>query len=235
MPVHTPKEISAPLNRKEKSRRRANVAAASMFIDGDDPDNPEYNTPEYESYEDDETKPMEFQEDFSVDTYDAYVTAQVLLPKGDDYVLGTVQKRKRDTDGNLIGRGDNNPILDTRLYEVEFQDGEVLEYAANVIAEHLYSQVDDEGNQQVMMDSIIDHKRDGSAILKDDEFIEVNGRKSRRKSTVGWKLCVQWKDGSTSWESLSALKESYPIEVTEYADNKIASEPAFSWWVPYTL
>jgi hypothetical protein len=37
------------------------------------------------------------------------------------------------------GHDDVNPILDTRIYEVEFPDGEVLEYAANVIAENLYS------------------------------------------------------------------------------------------------
>ena len=49
-------------------------------------------------------------------------------------------------------------------------------------------------------------------------------------------LCIQWKDGSTSWEKLSALKEAYPVETAEYAvTNKIASEPAFNWWVPYTL
>jgi hypothetical protein len=28
------------------------------------------------------------------------------------------------------------------------------------------------------------------------------------------------------------LKESYPVEVVEYAKaNKIADEPAFAWWV----
>lgn len=32
------------------------------------------------------------------------------------------------------------------------------------------------------------------------------------------------------------LKESNPVEVAEYAvANKLVSEPAFSWWVPYTI
>jgi hypothetical protein len=32
------------------------------------------------------------------------------------------------------------------------------------------------------------------------------------------------------------LKNSYPVQVTEYAvNNKIASEPAFAWWVPHLL
>ena len=70
----------------------------------------------------------------------------------------------------------------------------------------------------------------------DDQIIVVNGKNSKHKSTAGWDLCIQWKDGSTSWEKLSALKEAYPVETAEYAvANKIASEPAFNWWVPYTL
>ena len=47
---------------------------------------------------------------------------------------------------------------------------------------------------------------------------------------------MKWKDGSTSWEALKDLKESNPVEVAEYAVGaKIVSEPAFAWWVPFTL
>ena len=157
-----------------------------------------------------------------------------MLPKGDECVLATVKRRKRDADGNPIGRSNSNPILDTRLHDAEFHDGEVLEHAANVIAENMHSQVDDEGHQQVVLDSITGHKSDGSAVKKDDEHIETNGKRHRRKSTRGWKHCCQWKDGSTSWETLASLKNTYPIQVAEHAvANKIASEPAYSWWAPY--
>ena len=37
-------------------------------------------------------------------------------------------------DGNLIGKSNDNPILDTREYIVEFPDGREAEYAANQIA-----------------------------------------------------------------------------------------------------
>ena len=54
--------------------------------------------------------------------------------------------------------------------------------------------------------------------------------------TKGWLFLVEWKDGSLDWVRLADLKESYPIRVAEYAvNNKIASEPAFAWWVPYVL
>jgi hypothetical protein len=49
-------------------------------------------------------------------------------------------------------------------------------------------------------------------------------------------VCCQWKDGSTSWESLADLKESYPIETSEYAVTKgLDHEPTFNWWVPHVL
>jgi hypothetical protein len=35
--------------------------------------------------------------------------------------------------------------MDTRIYDVQFPDGHVEAYSANVIAENIYAQVDEEG------------------------------------------------------------------------------------------
>jgi hypothetical protein len=44
---------------------------------------------------------------------------------------------------------------------------------------------------------------------------------------------IEWKDGMTDWLPLKDLKESYPVQVAEYAvANKFAKQPAFAWWVP---
>ena len=49
-------------------------------------------------------------------------------------------------------------------------------------------------------------------------------------------MCCQWKDGSTSWEKLSDLKESHPVLTAEYAAmTDIDRKPAFNWWVPHVL
>ena len=54
--------------------------------------------------------------------------------------------------------------------------------------------------------------------------------------TKGWEFCVEWRDGSTDWISLKDVKQSYPVEAAKYArDNQLHEEPAFAWWVPYTL
>jgi hypothetical protein len=97
--------------------------------------------------------------------------------------------------------------------------------------------VDEEGNKYLLLDAIIDHRRDKTAMHKADMWItSSNGNKHLRRTTQGWKLCVQWKDGSTSWETLANLKSSLPIQTAEYAMQKnIDSEPAFRWWVPHAI
>jgi hypothetical protein len=151
-------------------------------------------------------------------------------------VSGRVRGMKRDQEGAIHGQRNNNPILDTRTYNVEFPDGEEAEYAANVIAQNMYAQCDTEGNQYLLMESLVDYKTDGHAVKVADMYITRNGRQHMRKTTIGWKLCVQWKDGTTTWERLADLKESYPVEVAEYAAAQgIDNEPAFLWWVPHTL
>ena len=59
---------------------------------------------------------------------------------------------------------------------------------------------------------------------------------SLRRTTKGCKLLVSWRDGTSTWIPLSDMKESYPVEVAEYAvNNKIASESCFAWWVPHVI
>ena len=56
----------------------------------------------------------------------------------------------------MAGTYDDNPFLNTIIYEVEFPDGQVKDYAANVIAENMLTQVDSDGFTLSMMDGIID-------------------------------------------------------------------------------
>ncbi len=47
---------------------------------------------------------------------------------------GKVSKRLRDAEGRPIGTAHDNPLLDTRKYEVEFRDGHNESLSANLIA-----------------------------------------------------------------------------------------------------
>eukprot|EP00804_Cyclotella_cryptica_P004599 CCRYP_006925-RA/>CCRYP_006925-RA protein AED:0.38 eAED:0.38 QI:0/0/0/1/1/1/2/0/264 len=157
--------------------------------------------------------------------------------KGAARKLTRVLRRKRDPDGSLVGTAHANPALDTRIYEVRFPDGRTEELAANVIAEAVYAQCDADGNQYVLLDAIVDYRKDPSmAVAWNDQVSVVDGKKIVKRSTRGWELCCEWKDGSTSWQKLSDLKESHPLQVAEFAfAAQIADEPAFNWWVSWVL
>jgi hypothetical protein len=177
-----------------------------------------------------------YREDIPDNAYDTYIGAEVMLQKSDAVTATTVKRRTLDGFGNATGKTNTNPILDSRLYSVEFADGTEAEYSANAIAENMWAQCDIDGNQYRLMEAIVDHKFDEDAVKRADGFVVVNGRKHMKKSTKGVQLCLQWKDGSTSWERLADVKESNPIETAEYSFAQgINNEPAFAWWVDYTL
>ena len=72
----------------------------------------------------------------------------------------------------------DNPLLDTHEYEVEFLDGHVELMSANLIAQILFSQINDEGHQHILLDDVIDYRRDEKAIKKVDAFVTMrNGVK----------------------------------------------------------
>ena len=94
--------------------------------------------------------------------------------------------RKRRSDGTMIGKANEHPILDTRVYDVKFPDGGEASYAANVIAENMFAMSDPEGNQFLLLDEIVYHKSNGQAVQVADQYLIVKGRKVKRKTTKGW-------------------------------------------------
>lgn len=167
-----------------------------------------------------------------------YLRMELALPRdGDGPSLARVKKRLKDGDGNPIGVANNNPILDTRIFEVEFLDGHTVSMTANAIAENLFAQVDSEGRRLLLIDDIVDHRKSDEAVPSEDGFItSKNGRKQRRQTTKGWELLVRWKDGAETWTTLKDLKESFMVQVAEYSiRSAIDKEPAFAWWVPHVM
>ncbi|KAL7474925.1 LOW QUALITY PROTEIN: hypothetical protein ACHAW6_000868, partial [Cyclotella cf. meneghiniana] len=82
-----------------------------------------------------------------------------------------------------------------------------------------------------MLDAIVDFRKNPDvAISWNNQVKIITGKKVVSHSTRGWELCCEWKDGSTSWQKLSDLKESHPLQVAEFALAAIiADEPAFNW------
>ena len=95
-----------------------------------------------------------------------------------------VVSRVKDKYGKLTGTYKKNTILDTRVYDVMFPDGAVYHYAANIIADNMYSQVDSNGQHTTLLKEITDHMKSSMAVPIDDKFVvPKTGRKSIRKTT----------------------------------------------------
>ncbi len=77
---------------------------------------------------------------------------------------------------------------------------------ANIIAENLLAQVDEDGHRQLLMDEIIYHR------MNTDAFQNIGVKTQEMKTMKGWDLCV------------------YSRKMC-----KIDGMPAFRWWVPHTL
>jgi hypothetical protein len=151
--------------------------------------------------------------------------------------MAKVSKQVRDNDENVIGKRNVNPLLDTREYECILEDGSVYRYNANVIADNIFSQCDDEGRRHAVLQEITDAQRDKTAVHITNGYTTTKkGRRIPKTTTKGWKLLCQRRDGLSDWVDLKHVKDSNPIQLAEYAvANRIQEEPAFKWWMAETL
>ena len=145
----------------------------------------------------------EADEEFTPDTYDdRYLNLELAVPIGDnpDPQYAKVTKLLRETNGIPIGTANENPMLYSRMYEVEYQDGNKASLAANYIAKNLFVQKDQEGNRHVLLDELIDYRVNSREVKLQDAFITTcTGMRRRCETTIGWELLTQWKDGRTNW------------------------------------
>ena len=169
---------------------------------------------------------------------DTLIGADIAIPGPDGDIRGKVKRRKVDPATNLlVGTGHSNPVLDTRVYEVELPDGTYNDYSANVLIENIMANVDDNGQTALILDDIIGHRFNNDCIdISDGWYTTPQGARKRRITTRGCDINVLWKDGTSSWIPLKDMKEANPIEVAEYvAHHDLTAHPVFAWWVPATI
>ena len=60
-----------------------------------------------------------------------------------------------DSEGVTTGSYDDNPFLNSIIYDIDFSDGTVKEYSANVIAENMLTQVDSDGYDVMVFNTTV--------------------------------------------------------------------------------
>ena len=98
--------------------------------------------------------------------------------------------------------------MNSHLYKVEFPDGEVKEFAANILAGNCMLQVDSNGHHSQLLDCITDVRCDDRDIAKADGYNTTKrGQRKRRETKVGWHLDTKWKNGKKQWVPLRLINE----------------------------
>ena len=100
---------------------------------------------------------------------DILMTAQVVLPQGEDLRLEEVLRRSQDSNGKATGNSNNISILNTMLYDVQFPDGTIKPYSAHIIAGNTLNQVDKDGYQCQLLEGILDHSKNGRTADKKNQ------------------------------------------------------------------
>ena len=157
-------------------------------------------------------------EDDNEDAINKYINCALILDVGtNNEHHGHVIKHLWGLNGEPNGRMHTNPLFDTHEYEIKFTDGSHEKHMANIIAENIFAQVDDEGHQSQIIDEIMYHHKDHSVVPISDGVIQnVNGTTKPKKTTRGWELLVQFNNGSMDRVKLKDLKAPNPIELAEY-------------------
>ncbi len=114
---------------------------------------------------------------------DVLINCEILLPHGESQQLAKVVRRSLDSQGRSIGKYDDNPIMNTAVYDIEFPDGTTKEYGANVIAENILAQCDMDGQHSQFLDCILDHKTDGTQVKRENRHVitKRGNRQLRRR------------------------------------------------------
>jgi hypothetical protein len=140
----------------------------------------EHDSDEWEPYQDGDETPREFADiEEPVDSngvllneqpaYDRIINAEVQLQKdGGEVETARVVGRTIGDDGRTIGTYSDNPTMNTVVYDVEFADGVVREYSANLIAQNMIAQCDDDGFSKSLMEGIVDYKKEETALSKSE-------------------------------------------------------------------
>jgi hypothetical protein len=93
--------------------------------------------------------------DYTPKLYDEYLLAEILLPHDGEFKTAHVCNWVKDKDGRPVGKRNANPLLDTREYEVKFPNGSIDALQVNIIAENMFSQINNEGQSYAILQEIL--------------------------------------------------------------------------------
>ena len=96
-----------------------------------------------------------------------------------------VKGRTLSYDGRIIGTCNDNPILNTLTCNVEFEDGDVIEYVASTIGENMLIKTDTDSHITMQFQTMFNHRKYETSCKLKDKNVYVNSPRKLRKSAEG--------------------------------------------------
>ena len=131
---------------------------------------------------------------YKMEELDEHISQQITLKKSEGPVVVKVVSRYRDNAGNLVGKRNSEPQLDTRIYNVEFPNGHYKPYSYNILSEALSESIGpDDGYETSSIMEICGYRMDVSkAIPKSDGYYgySKSGCPIPKITTKGWHVNV---------------------------------------------
>ena len=96
-----------------------------------------------------------------------------MLPQVDGFQKYCVIVMDKYVGGKPVCIKDYEPLLDTRVYYIHFDDWRVKEYSKNIIVENIYLQVGINVCEYLLIDFIVEHESDGTVVKGEDDFYGI--------------------------------------------------------------
>ena len=153
------------------------------------------------------------------------------LARGDDGQLqhAMVKKISVDQYREPVDNDTNDPITDSRHYQVNLFYGTTENRTSNTIAENFLAQVDEEVHCQILFFDIMDIRRSDDAVSIYDEYYEtMNGSYCSNLTTKLLKIYVEYNDVSQTQVALEDTKIcTHPSQLNIQVVTNLKSIPHF--------
>ena len=106
---------------------------------------------------------------------DQYIGGEILLARGDQ-MARSIAAQNCNANKNIMGRAHANPVLNTRMYQVEFNKGKVTILMNNIIGAWMYAQCDADVSEYLHLDLLDDYHNENKKISLTDQQTSIWGR-----------------------------------------------------------
>ena len=94
--------------------------------------------------------------DFDPDFHNIYLNIELFIDRDSAYPkFAKITKRIKNHRNNFIGTAHNNPIMDTRIYKIEYYNSSKQTLAANIITENLFACIDEKEYRHLLLNVIL--------------------------------------------------------------------------------